>query len=74
VYLSAAVGAFGAVDPGPYATRSSMNTAVNLVGLQVAFSLQKLAKPVIFVLFRLCLLAYLDKIESHNLSSKLVEE
>jgi hypothetical protein len=65
LHLPAAVGALGAVDPGPHAARGSKDVLVDLSRLEIALKLQELAKPVVFVLFFLCLRAYLHKIESH---------
>jgi hypothetical protein len=66
VHFPAAVSALSAVDPGLYATGGSKDSAVNFLRVRMAFGLQEPAKPEIFVLFFFCLLAYLDKIESHS--------
>jgi hypothetical protein len=65
VHFPAAVGALGTIDSGPHATRGSKNAFVDLFWLQMTLGLQEKTKPVILVLFFLCLPAYLDKIESH---------
>lgn len=66
LHLSAAVGAFGAVNSGPHATGDSKNAGVDLIRFQIAPRLQELPKTPIFVFFALCLFAYLYKIESHT--------
>jgi hypothetical protein len=57
VHFPAAVGALGTIDSGPHATRGSKNAFVDLFLLEMALGLQEKAKPVILVLFFLCLQA-----------------
>jgi len=64
--LSAAVGTGGAVDPGPNTSSDLKDALVDLVGFQIALSLQEPAKAEILIFSFLGELTDLNEIDGHK--------
>ena len=64
--LSTAVSAGGAVDPGPNTPSDLKDALVDLVGFQIALSLQEPAKAEILIFSLLGELTDLNEIDSHK--------